>query len=202
MQLLSNVSHLFQSLNARQISFALMKIYCNMWRSRLLHRSRSFQLSIISSSNNCLFVCIIFKRFLLLGNSGNRVEQLGTPYKKGKPCTSCQQACHTKIKLVNLKLFSIQLLIYFNLIFRLCVNSCNAADLWANCRELYKTWPGWLCRTNTTEGLQRQHNCLATCNCQGKIHDWAEYGNMFHCRDVPKGIKRIHFKNLKETYLN
>lgn len=56
--------------------------------------------------------------------------------------------------------------------FRLCMNTCNAADLWANCMDLYKTWPSWLCRTNTTEGLQRQHNCLATCNCKGKIHDW------------------------------
>lgn len=34
--------------------------------------------------------------------SGNRVEQLGTPYKRGKPCSSCQQSCHSKkIRFVN-----------------------------------------------------------------------------------------------------
>lgn len=79
-------------------------------------------------------------------------------------------------------------LLNFQPLHRLCVNTCNAADMWANCRELYKTWPGWLCRTNTTEGLQRQHNCLATCNCQGKIHDWVEYGL---CRVIRKKKNKI-----------
>ncbi|CAO1364329.1 unnamed protein product [Diamesa hyperborea] len=84
---------------------------------------------------------------------GNRIEQLGTPYKKGKPCSGCLQSCHSKK-------------------IRLCVNSCNAADLWANCQELYQTWPDWLCGTdNTKEGIERQHKCLATCTCHGRIHD-------------------------------
>ncbi|KFB39125.1 AGAP009085-PA-like protein [Anopheles sinensis] len=53
----------------------------------------------------------------------------------------------------------------------LCTNSCNTADLWANCRDLFRTWPGWLCNTATPEGLERQRNCAATCTCHGKIHD-------------------------------
>lgn len=54
---------------------------------------------------------------------------------------------------------------------RLCMNPCNAADLWANCRDLNKTWPEWLCNTNTPTGQERKKNCLATCTCHGKIHD-------------------------------
>ncbi|CAG9798066.1 unnamed protein product [Chironomus riparius] len=80
---------------------------------------------------------------------GNRIEKLGTPYKKGKPCSACSQSCHSKK-------------------IRLCLNPCNSADMWANCRSLYKMWSGWLCRTNTTEGLNRRQNCLATCNCSQK----------------------------------
>lgn len=34
--------------------------------------------------------------FLFLFYSGNRMEQLGTPYKKGKPCSGCLQSCHSK----------------------------------------------------------------------------------------------------------
>lgn len=109
--------------------------------------------------------------FRLSVNSGNRIEQLGTPYKRGRPCSGCQQSCHSKkIRYERLREVLIEWILIL-VAFRLCVNSCHAADLWANCRELHKTWPDWLCRTNTTEGLQRQQNCLATCNCQGKIHD-------------------------------
>ncbi|XP_055599158.1 cysteine-rich venom protein-like isoform X1 [Uranotaenia lowii] len=83
---------------------------------------------------------------------GNHEDKLGTPYRRGKPCGACKHHCHSsKIKL--------------------CTNTCNSADLWANCRELYKTWPGWLCNTVTPEGLERQRNCMATCTCQGKVHD-------------------------------
>lgn len=161
-QLLSHVSqNIFfnhRMFNKRQNSLNLMKIDCE--DLSFVQRSRSFSFA------NC---CTHFNRAFNF-NSGNRVEQLGTPYKRGKPCSSCQQSCSKKIRFVNifecLKLIKLKFALP-----RLCVNGCNAADLWANCRELYKTWPDWLCRTNTTEGMQRQHNCLATCNCQGKIHD-------------------------------
>lgn len=71
----------------------------------------------------------------------------------------------SKFEMKNVKIST------FFSVLRLCMNVCNAADLWANCLELYRTWPGWLCRSNTTEGLTRQKSCLATCNCQEKIHD-------------------------------
>ncbi|XP_039433109.1 cysteine-rich venom protein-like isoform X2 [Culex pipiens pallens] len=83
---------------------------------------------------------------------GNHEDKLGLPYRRGKPCSSCHQHCHSKK-------------------IKLCTNTCSSADLWANCKELYKTWPGWLCNTVTPEGLERQRNCLATCTCHGKIHD-------------------------------
>ncbi|XP_053665357.1 cysteine-rich venom protein-like [Anopheles marshallii] len=83
---------------------------------------------------------------------GNHEEKLGIPYKRGRPCGSCQPNCLSRK-------------------IRLCTNSCNTADLWANCRDLYRTWPGWLCNTATSEGLERQRNCAATCTCHGKIHD-------------------------------
>ncbi|ETN60767.1 catrin [Anopheles darlingi] len=83
---------------------------------------------------------------------GNHEEKLGLPYKRGRPCGSCQSHCLSRKT-------------------RLCTNICSTADLWANCRELHRTWPGWLCNTATPEGLERQRNCAATCTCQGKIHD-------------------------------
>lgn len=127
--------------------------------------ARSFPLSMIASTFSQLVKCF-------LSCSGNRIEQLGTPYKKGKPCSSCQHSCHSKkVRCVDL-LTNVSPFWLISNRFRLCMNTCNAADLWANCMDLYKTWPNWLCRTNTTEGTQRQHNCLATCNCKGKIHDW------------------------------
>lgn len=144
----------------------LMRIYC-VHEAKLLsakfsvHRSRPFRLSSIAFAWHLnVFFC-----------SGNRIEQLGTPYKKGKGCSSCIQSCHSKkIRFVMASAFRNNLTMD-SVHYRLCQNSCNAADLWANCHELFKTYPDWLCRQNTTEGLQRQHNCLATCNCQGKIHD-------------------------------
>lgn len=44
-----------------------------------------------------------FKWFFFTSLSGNRIEMLGTPYKRGKPCSSCSQSCHSKkIRFVNL----------------------------------------------------------------------------------------------------
>lgn len=52
---------------------------------------------------------------------------------------------------------------------KLCTNACPAVDKWANCGELYKTWPKWLCYTHTPKGKQRRNGCKATCTCQGLI---------------------------------
>ncbi|XP_046675229.1 cysteine-rich secretory protein 2-like [Homalodisca vitripennis] len=80
---------------------------------------------------------------------GNHLERLGQPYSRGKPCSGCAKDCNRR---------------------RLCTNSCWAADLWANCQELYRTWPNWLCRSqHTSQGRQRRDNCKATCTCAGKI---------------------------------
>ncbi|XP_071445506.1 cysteine-rich secretory protein 2-like [Hetaerina americana] len=80
---------------------------------------------------------------------GNFVERLGKPYKKGEPCTGCPNHCrHNK----------------------LCTNSCPVADLWVNCGDLNTTWHNWLCNNgDTTEGLERQKSCKATCTCGGRI---------------------------------
>lgn len=56
--------------------------------------------------------------------SGNYLEKLSRPYKRGKPCSGCPDHCRLS---------------------KLCTNSCPAADLWANCGELYDTWPQVLC---------------------------------------------------------
>ncbi|XP_054284405.1 cysteine-rich secretory protein 2-like [Macrosteles quadrilineatus] len=80
---------------------------------------------------------------------GNYLEKLSRPYKKGKACSGCPGHCKLG---------------------KLCTNSCPAADLWANCGELYNTWPQWLCRTDhTRQGRERRDNCKATCTCEGKI---------------------------------
>ncbi|CAD7086125.1 unnamed protein product [Hermetia illucens] len=83
---------------------------------------------------------------------GNYYDRLGFPYRAGRPCGSCPGSCRSRK-------------------IRLCTNSCNAVDMWANCDELYRTWPGWLCNETTPEGLDRRRKCLATCTCHGKIHD-------------------------------
>lgn len=149
-------------------SLALTRIYCNHVAKSLAVNSAVVKDLFIMC--NCFCFCKKINDFVFC-HSGNRIEQLGTPYKKGKPCSSCLQSCHSKKIRFETPLVLLVPINWSFVFVRLCVNSCNAADLWANCRELYKTWPGWLCRTNTTEGIQRQHNCLATCNCQGKIHD-------------------------------
>lgn len=80
---------------------------------------------------------------------GNHLERLGRPYKKGKPCSGCPKHCRLN---------------------KLCTNACPVADFWANCAELYRIWPHWLCRSDTTpQGRERRHNCRATCGCVGKI---------------------------------
>ncbi|KAL1124716.1 hypothetical protein AAG570_001339 [Ranatra chinensis] len=79
---------------------------------------------------------------------GNYLERLGKPYKKGEPCSGCPGHCrHGK----------------------LCTNSCPVADFWANCRDIYKMWPDWLCNTQTPQGRERTYNCKATCKCKNKI---------------------------------
>ncbi|KAI4464247.1 cysteine-rich secretory protein-related [Holotrichia oblita] len=81
---------------------------------------------------------------------GNRELQVGYPYKTGPPCSSCKDTCLRK---------------------KLCKNSCQYADSWSNCRELYATWPDWLCRSDTLKGRDRLSHCRATCLCKGKIYD-------------------------------
>ncbi|CAG9771976.1 unnamed protein product [Ceutorhynchus assimilis] len=81
---------------------------------------------------------------------GNRPGKTSTPYKLGNPCSSCKQSCTTR---------------------KLCSNSCDVADMWANCKELHRIHPTWLCRTQTPKGRQRARYCKATCNCRNKIYD-------------------------------
>lgn len=89
--------------------------------------------------------------FSRLNSRGNRPGKLGRPYRKGKPCGMCPKNCYAK---------------------KLCTNSCHVADLWSNCRQLYKTWPDWLCKTRTPQGEERRKHCKATCTCKNKIFDW------------------------------
>ncbi|XP_067007550.1 cysteine-rich secretory protein 3 [Anabrus simplex] len=79
---------------------------------------------------------------------GNYMERLGRPYEAGTPCSSCHGHCKLG---------------------KLCTNSCPAADMWANCRELNATWHDWLCKSHNREGKERRKFCKATCNCNGKI---------------------------------
>ncbi|CAH1368353.1 unnamed protein product [Tenebrio molitor] len=81
---------------------------------------------------------------------GNRPGQLGRPYRRGRPCGMCRKNCHAR---------------------RLCTNSCHVADLWANCKELNRVWPDWLCNTSSPKGRERMQNCQATCKCKDKLHD-------------------------------
>ena len=80
--------------------------------------------------------------------SGNFIESLSRPYKRGRPCSRCRGHCKAK---------------------KLCTNSCSYADQWINCKELDFAFHQWLCETNTPQGRERTNNCLATCNCKGKI---------------------------------
>lgn len=78
---------------------------------------------------------------------GNHMARLGRPYERGQRCAACPKRCKKG----------------------LCTNSCPAADLWANCKELHASWPHWLCRTNTPQGRQRISFCRATCKCRNRI---------------------------------
>ncbi|XP_028128133.1 serotriflin-like isoform X1 [Diabrotica virgifera virgifera] len=81
--------------------------------------------------------------------TGNYPHRMGRPYVRGKPCGLCKKNCQKK----------------------LCTNACYAADQWSNCKQLYKTFPAWLCYTrNTREGIERRNSCLATCTCKNKIY--------------------------------
>ncbi|XP_050307395.1 cysteine-rich secretory protein 3-like [Anthonomus grandis grandis] len=80
---------------------------------------------------------------------GNRPGKMSHPYKLGNPCSACKKNCSKK----------------------LCSNACDVADVWANCKELYKIHPMWLCRTHTPKGRQRAQHCKATCTCRNKIFD-------------------------------
>lgn len=170
---------LFSSAMSCKISLDLTMIYCNhvskLPAGGFSFRTASAKVFFITDSLELFHFKIFLNAFSFsFCHSGNRVEQLGTPYKKGKACSSCPQSCHSKkIRFVNSTVsdWCNSINTSFSSHLRLCRNSCNAADLWANCRELHQTWPDWLCRTNTSEGLQRQQNCLATCNCHGKIYD-------------------------------
>ncbi|XP_043275296.1 serotriflin-like isoform X2 [Venturia canescens] len=80
--------------------------------------------------------------------SGNHIEKLSTPYVAGPTCSSCEGHCRLG---------------------KLCKNACPWADLWANCRQLYDTWPSWLCQSDTEQGRERRQFCRATCRCRDKI---------------------------------
>ncbi|KAL7304087.1 cysteine-rich secretory protein 2-like [Trichogramma pretiosum] len=80
--------------------------------------------------------------------AGNREDLLSTPYEIGDSCSACPGDCRLG---------------------KLCKNSCPWADLWANCRQLHDTWPGWLCDSDTEQGRERRKFCRATCHCRGKI---------------------------------
>ncbi|KAF7996968.1 hypothetical protein HCN44_005245 [Aphidius gifuensis] len=80
--------------------------------------------------------------------AGNHPDHLGTPYKSGPSCSSCKEHCRVG---------------------KLCKNACPWADLWANCLQLYETWPDWLCQSDTQQGHERRQFCRATCRCRDKI---------------------------------
>ncbi|XP_076627168.1 cysteine-rich secretory protein 2 [Colletes latitarsis] len=80
---------------------------------------------------------------------GNYKAGLSHPYVAGEPCSMCKDHCTRN---------------------KLCTNACYYTDLWSNCAELVRTFPGWVCDTNTKEGRQRRYSCGATCNCKGKIY--------------------------------
>lgn len=113
---------------------------------------------------------INFLNPLFLFSRGNHLERLGRPYKKGKPCSGCPNYCRLN---------------------KLCTNACPVADFWANCAELYRIWPHWLCSSDTTlQGRDRRQNCRATCGCVGKIKWQCAKGadcissNVFSCETV------------------
>ncbi|KAH0564104.1 hypothetical protein KQX54_009284 [Cotesia glomerata] len=85
---------------------------------------------------------------MIVFTRGNYPDRLGMPYKAGAPCSSCKEHCRVG---------------------KLCKNSCPWADLWANCRQLYETWPNWLCESDTQQGHERRQFCRATCRCRDKI---------------------------------
>lgn len=80
---------------------------------------------------------------------GNYQDRMGHPYVAGTSCSMCPNHCSGN---------------------RLCTNSCDYANVWSNCDDLYRTFPDWVCNTNTKEGLERRKFCGATCNCKGKIY--------------------------------
>lgn len=109
----------------------------------------SFSLSLPPPPSTELFP--FYFKFSISISSGNRPTQLGYPYKSGPPCSSCEESCPRK---------------------KLCTNSCQYADNWSNCRELYTAWPDWLCQAESQKGKERLSHCKATCLCKDKIYDW------------------------------
>jgi hypothetical protein len=82
---------------------SLMRIYCHHVAASLAFRESRARSSVLSTNwqqlqlhEPHLLSCPIKNHFFRPRYSGNRIEQLGTPYKKGRPCSSCQQSCHSK----------------------------------------------------------------------------------------------------------
>ncbi|XP_008584246.1 PREDICTED: cysteine-rich secretory protein 3-like, partial [Galeopterus variegatus] len=71
--------------------------------------------------------------------SGNIVNIMKTPYKKGKPCGDCPHHCDNG----------------------LCTNPCMYVDKYSNCAELVKL--------QKCEGKIMKENCQATCKCPSEI---------------------------------
>ncbi|KAA0200280.1 hypothetical protein HAZT_HAZT010797 [Hyalella azteca] len=79
---------------------------------------------------------------------GNHMQAIGHPYENGTSCSACPGHCKAD---------------------KLCTNACPYGDLWVNCKDLAKTFKGWLCDTRTRKGIIRRKHCRATCLCEGKI---------------------------------
>lgn len=71
--------------------------------------------------------------------AGNRVDLMKTPYKEGKPCGDCPNACDNG----------------------LCTNPCKFQDLYSNCPQLEKDYG---CANDFVK-----QNCPASCQCKTEI---------------------------------
>ncbi|KAF2367958.1 Cysteine-rich secretory protein [Trinorchestia longiramus] len=79
---------------------------------------------------------------------GNHLQAIGHPYDRGPSCSACPGHCKAD---------------------KLCTNACPFGDLWVNCKDLARTFKGWLCDSKTKKGIERRKHCRATCRCEGKI---------------------------------
>ncbi|XP_004628332.2 cysteine-rich secretory protein 3-like [Octodon degus] len=72
--------------------------------------------------------------------AGNNLARIYSPYKNGDPCASCPDHCEDG----------------------LCTNGCKYEDRYSNCESLKSSL--------SCDHYMVKENCLASCNCEDKIH--------------------------------